>query len=63
VIHLGDVGSAPVCRTGDPDLNPGPDENFSLKINHKLLLVSSKYKASCHMLKNSEQLHNCVEFR
>ena len=33
VLPLGcTLGSTPTCRAGDPGLNPGPDENFSLKL-------------------------------
>ena len=32
--HGGAGGSASVLRTGDPDLNPGPDENCSLKFSN-----------------------------
>ena len=33
VFHLGGVvGSAPTHRAGDPGSNPGPGDNFSLKL-------------------------------
>ena len=43
VIRLGGtVGSAPERRAGDPSSNPGPGENFSLKITTHGKMISGR---------------------